>query len=245
MLFRSNLPSGLSFVSGQLNGSISLGTLYTNDSRTLTFQARVNSGFGGSLQNTAAVYGDSVDQRQDDAWIFVNTGSVSGGNVSLTYSKAAINETKNVDATSVAASREDYITYTLTVFNNGNAPASNFVITDDLSQVLPYADVVDKGGGSLSGNVLSYPGLQLPAGGSISKSFRVRVKFSLANNLSYVMSNTYGNSITIRINTPQVLGSFIAPKTGADTLGFAFATVLTAAAAVIRKRKLISSLIFG
>ena len=57
---------------------------------------------------------------QASAWVFVNgNGNVLGGNVNLTYSKSAFNNTKNQDATAVIASREDYITYTLTVQNSG------------------------------------------------------------------------------------------------------------------------------
>jgi uncharacterized repeat protein (TIGR01451 family) len=105
---------------------------------------------------------------QDDAWVFIS--GVQGGNVSLNYSKKAWNDSKGADATSVNASKEDYITYTLTVTNNGNTPANSFVITDDLSGVLPYADMSDNGGGTVSGNVITYPALTIPAGGSVSKS---------------------------------------------------------------------------
>jgi len=35
-----------------------------------------------------------------------------------------------------------------------------------LSQVLPYADISDNGGGTLSGNVINYPPITVPVGGS-------------------------------------------------------------------------------
>jgi fimbrial isopeptide formation D2 family protein len=197
------------------------------------------------VQNIAYASGDSASQVQDDAWVFIQ-GSVQGGNVNLVYSKRAWNDTKNADATSQIASREDYITYTLTATNSGNSPANSFIITDDLSQVLPYADMVDNGGGVLSGNVISFPGITIPANGSVSKSFKVRVKFSLASNLSYSMVNTYGNTITVRINTPQVLGAFVAPKTGGPTVGLAsiFGSLMAGGLAVIRNRRKVWELLW-
>ncbi|HYV33262.1 MAG TPA: LPXTG cell wall anchor domain-containing protein, partial [Candidatus Limnocylindria bacterium] len=97
----------------------------------------------------------------------------------------------------------------------------------------------------LNGNVLSFPGITVPAGGSVSRSFQVRIKASLSATLSYVMTNTYGNTVTVKINTPQVLGAFTAPKTGADTMGFVFSGVLTAAAALVAKRKSLLKVIFS
>ncbi len=249
-----SLPSGLGLVGGsvRVDGSyvsdgnlysgMYLGSLSSGQQKRVVFQARVNTGSNSSIQNIASVSGGNTSSAQDDAWVFV--GGVAGGNVSLAYSKSAVNETKNADATAVAASREDYITYTLKVSNNGNTPADNFVITDDLSQVLPYADIVDNGGGTVSGNTISFPGLSVPAYGYVTRSFKVRVKYTLQANLSYVMTNTYGNTLSIRINNPQVQGAYIAPKTGAETGAFAFSGILTAAAALFRRRKEIFKLIF-
>ncbi len=249
-----NLTNGLSLVPGSVtvDGSYAsdstiysgmyLGNLVPGQQKRINFQARINSTGSSSIQNVAVANSDNAGSVQASAWVFVS--QVSGGNVNLNYSKRAFNETRNADATTVTAQREDFITYTLTVNNSGNTPANNFVITDDLSQVLQYADMVDNGGGSLNGSVINYPGITVPAGGSVSRSFKVRVKFSLASNLSYTMTNTYGNTVTVRINTPQVLGNFVAPKTGAETAAFSFAGIFTGAAALIRKRKYLMKLIF-
>ena len=60
----------------------------------------------------------------------------------------------------------------------------------------------------------------------------------------FAATNTYGNTVTVRINNPQVIGNFVAPKTGADTDALAFSGLLTGAAAVLRKRKDLLKLIF-
>jgi len=245
---------GLTYVSGSTrldngytgeiwnNYGLSLGSLNAGQQKRVIFQARVTGASGSSIQNIASVTASGVSSVQDDAWVFVR--GVQGGNVSLVYSKKAYNDSKGADATSVIASKEDYITYTLTVYNSGNTPASNFVVTDDLSQVLPYADIVDNGGGTVTGNVITYPGISIPAGGSVSRSFKVRVKYFLSNDLSYVMTNTYGNTVTVRINTPRVLGAYVAPRTGADTGVLLFSSLMTAGFAIIRKGKYLAKLIF-
>jgi uncharacterized repeat protein (TIGR01451 family) len=253
-----NLPAGLNLISngvlvngsqvtnGNLYNGMYLGSLNAGQSETITFQARVNSNGSSSIQNTATASSDNAGSVQASAWVFVNGSNfVQGSSINLSYSKSAFNNSKNQDASAIAASTGDLITYTLTVSNSGNQPANNFVVTDDLSQVLPYADIVDNGGGNINGNVISYPGITVPANGSVTRSFQVRIKSSLSSSLSYVMTNTYGNTVTIRINVPQVLGAFTAPKTGADTNAFVFAGMLTAGFAVYKKKNIILKLIFS
>lgn len=163
----------------------------------------------------------------------------------LTFSQRAFSETKNADATLVVAQKEDYITYTLTVTNSGSLPALNFSLSVDLSQILPYADLADNGNGNLSGNVLVFPSLTIPANGSVSKSFKVRVKYFLPDGQNFSMSNTFGNTLTVNISNPQVKGAFMAPKTGADTMGLMFGGLLTLGFALVRNRKYFVKLIFS
>jgi hypothetical protein len=173
------------------------------------------------------------------------TGTVAGSNVNLVFSKKAQNDSRNANAETVTAMRDDFITYTLTVTNTGNSAVNNFVITDDLSGVLPFADVVDNGGGTVSGNSITYAAVSIPAGSSVSKTFRVRVKSFLSPSLSYVMRNTYGNTVTINIGSVQGAATFVAPTTGAaETSAAVFAGLLTTGFVLFRKRQALMKLIF-
>src|SRR5262249_10208278 len=149
-------------------------SMFPGQQRTLTFEGTVTAGSGSTLQNTGFARGDNASQVQDTATVTVNS-NVLGSNVNLNLSKRAFNDTKGVDATTVSATKEDFITYTLTASNTGNAPATNFIIQDDLSNVLNLATLTDNGGGALNGNVLSWPAQTIPAGGTVTKTFRVRI----------------------------------------------------------------------
>ena len=150
---------------------------------------------------------------------------------------------KNVDATSVNAARGDYITYTLVTTNNGTATQNNYVIRDDLSQVLPLADMVSTNGGTVSGNTITYPSVDIRAGETVTKTFKVRVKQTLDKNLSYQLRNTYGNTIVINVPGDRV---FVPPTTGsAGTSAGAFAGLVTAGFVIMRKRNSILKFIFA
>lgn len=239
------LPFGDNFVSGTtdngnyVNGSAAyLGTLGAGQSRTVTITATISGAAGQTIQNTATASADATPSVSDTALVLV--GAVAGANTGFTYSKSAYNDTKNVDATTVPADKEDFITYTLTATNIGNTTATNFVISDDLSNVLNYASMTSLNGGTMNGNTITWPAVTIAANSSVKETFRVRVNFNLPtsfNNLQLV--NTYGNTVTIQINNPRVLGATItAPTTGPAgeaALGLGFATVLTAVFHFIRK----------
>ncbi len=194
---------------------------------------------GAGACNTATVTSSNAGTSSDIACVRPAVGSPS-----LVLSKSAWNDTQNKNATTIPALREDFITYTLTVRNNGTQDAVGFVITDDLSSVLPLADMVDTGGGVVTGQAISYPATTVPANGSISKTFRVRVKYFLSSRISYVMTNTYGNTLEIRINPPQ---TYTPPRTGGmvDMLAaLGFASVLTLGLVLWRKKNL-AKLIFS
>jgi uncharacterized repeat protein (TIGR01451 family) len=248
------VPSGLNvdFGSIRLDGSsissvsdVFLGSMSVNQSRRITFTATVNSS-NTTIVNVATARGDNATEVRDDATVTVGSiyvPPVNPGNPNITQSKRAFNDTKNADATTVPAAREDYIRFTLTTTNTGNADSLNYVITDDLSQVLPFADLVDNGGGSLNGNTLQFPARTIRAGETVTTTFRVRAKAFLNAEQSFVIRNTYGNTVTINIPGNIV---FVAPRTGVDGVSAtAFAGFLVMGFAAVMKRKALLSLLLA
>lgn len=128
--------------------------------------------------------------------------------------KHAFNITQNRDATTAPARRNDVIAYTLTVSNKGNGP-SNVNIEDDLSGILPLADLVDLGGGELNGNVIRYGKHTIAPGETVHKNFTVKVKSSLGS-FRFIMKNVFGNEVQVVIEEKEIIPPFISPPTGAD-----------------------------
>lgn len=246
------IPSGLRFddsVSGDgtpsFNSnntfSVNFGSLSAGSSKSVEFAAVVTASGNQTICNVARATGDRVNDVNDQACVRITHNNP--GNPNIVISKRAWNDTKNVNAESQNASRGDYITYTLVTTNNGSADAMNYVISDDLSQVLPLADIVSTNGGTVSGNTISYPSMRIRSGETVTKTFQVRIKQSLSSTSTYQLRNTYGN--TIVINVPGTI-VYEAPKTGAaGTSAVAFAGLVTAGFVVARKRKSIFKLIFA
>lgn len=247
------IPSGLQFDdSVQGDGtpsfnnrtlSVDFGSISAGQSKTVEFAAEVLEVGPTTICNIAKATGNSVNQVQDDACVKVINQPKSGGHPNIDISKRAFNDTKNIDATSTDAARGDYITYTLVTTNNGNASQTNYVIRDDLSQVLPLADMISTNGGSMSGNTITYPSVTIKAGETVIKTFKVRIKQSLSAQLSYQLMNTYGNTIVINVPGNVI---YVPPTTGAaGTSAVAFAGMITAGFVIARKRNSILKFIFA
>lgn len=190
----------------------------------------------------------------------VTNRTVDPGSTRIEQAKEAYNETQGVDATATVAERGDYITYKLRAVNYGDATRNDYVIKDDLSRVLPYADIVDYGGGKRSGESIVYPAVDIRPDQTITRQFRVRVKTSLAKNQSYRLVNDYGNRVVIDIDAIQIdeppvnpppfnpppvnpppvnpTPIYRAPHTGSALVsGLVFASLFTLGFAVIRQRQ--------
>ncbi len=246
------IPNGLTFESTTSdsvtskfinpNFSVSLGTMTPGQTKSIEFTTQVLALAPTTICNVAKATATGVSEVQDNACVTVYTTPKSGS-PNIVLSKAAFNNTKNVNATTVNADRGNTITFTLTTTNTGDADAVNYVISDDLSGVLPLADLIDNAGATLNGNILSYPAMTIKPGETVTKTFKVYVKTSLAPSLSYQIRNTYGNTVVINIPGNVV---YQAPHTGtAGTSAAVFAGLITAAAVVVRRGKDILGFIFA
>lgn len=129
--------------------------------------------------------------------------------------KTATNMTQsNIDATKSVARAGDKLSYTMTIENKGFAPET-VTITESLEDVLEYATLVDKGGGTFDEQTktLSWPAIELAAGQKQSRTIAVQVMSDIpstntgtSNEASYDcrMVNTFGNSVGINVEcAPQ------------------------------------------
>lgn len=253
VVMTDSIPSGLRFddsVSGDgtptINGNtftVNFGSISSGSSKTVEFAA-VATKSCDTFVNRATATATDVNSVSATASVVVdNCGGSNPGNPNIVLSKRAYNDTKHIDAVTVNAARGDYITYSLVTTNNGNGTATNYVIQDDLSQVLPLADIVSTNGGTISGNTISYPSVTIRAGETVTKTFQVRVKQTLSSTLTYQLRNTYGNTVVINVPGTVV---YTAPQTGAaGTSAVAFAGLLTAGFVIARKRGSILKFIFA
>jgi uncharacterized repeat protein (TIGR01451 family) len=136
------------------------------------------------------------------------------GEACLVPSKTAENNTQdleNADGTMAAAG--DSITYTLSVKNHGKITVQDYVIAEDVSDILDYADITDLNGAKQEGHVLSWPATDLSAGETVRKKFTVKIKnpiprtpisASHPGRFDLVMNNFFGNQVTIKL-PPDVI----------------------------------------
>ncbi len=137
--------------------------------------------------------------------------TVSAPPAKLSLSKAAVNITRNTDATRQPAVGGESIRYTLTTRNSGGQEAKSYQVKEDLTDVLEYATLVETGGGTLQGTILSWPTTDIKAGGQLVRTFTVTVKspvpatptgISDRNSYDLKMDNVYGNDVRVEIEAP-------------------------------------------
>lgn len=127
--------------------------------------------------------------------------------------KSARNITTGLaDANGSTVKASDVIEYKLTVTNKGKAKISRYVVSENISDVLDYADVVDLSGGTLDkSNILSWPPQDLAPKSTITKTFTVRIKNPIPatptstsdpGHFDSKMTNVFGNTVTILLPQP-------------------------------------------
>lgn len=173
--------------------------------------------------------------------------------VCLSHSKTARNITKSIgDANNTTAAANDVIEYTLSTTNNSKVDIKEFVITENVSDVLDYATIEDLHGGTIdSQNVISWPKQSIRASSSITAQFSIKVKDPVPNtpasssdpaHFDMKMTNVYGNSVTINLpptlaKTTELATTQSLPNTGpGTTLAVGFMVVAGAAFLFARNR---------
>lgn len=160
--------------------------------------------------------------------------------------KKASNTTQNVsDADGTTASGGDVITYVLSAKNTGKVTVKDFVVEENIGDILDYADVTDLHGGDWDKktNIVKWPKADLPAGATTQKQLTVKIKNPIpqtpvstsnpgSNDL--VMTNVYGNTVvniklppSIVKTTEQVTTTL--PSTGPGTsimIGFVVTSII-------------------
>jgi len=167
--------------------------------------------------------------------IVSETSSTVCNTVSLIKpSKTAKYLDRGEDPQKSPANAGDRIEYTLTTTNQAAVVAKDYIVAEELGDVLAYADLDEStlDGATLTGTKLTWPIKDIPAGGSITNKFTVIVKDPIPNNLpsvtnpnnfDYNMFNNYGNDVNIKINKP-LIQQFVdvatnLPQTGAAQYG--------------------------
>lgn len=170
--------------------------------------------------------------------------------------KAASNQTQNIaDANNTTANASDVIIYTLMAENKGKEKVKAFIVQENMSDVLDYADIIDLHGGTLDQNtgIVTWKAVDIAANSTLTQKITIRVKNPIPTNTSptsdpmrydYVMTNVYGNSITIRITPPPTVTVATTaqslPETGpGSSIAIATAIVVVAGFFFARSRLLV------
>lgn len=158
--------------------------------------------------------------------------------------KNAKNLTANVEAEKVTANASDRIEYTLTATNEGKADVT-FDITDDLSDILEYAGLSDRGGGTFNEQtkILSWKDVTLKPGEQQKRTYVVQLASKISpmsrgtsdpSSYDCRIINTFGDTIEVDVNcpAPKVVEQVVPelPKTGPTEnliIGGIFAAIVT------------------
>jgi len=141
------------------------------------------------------------------------------GQPDISQSKLANNLTQNLtDAQTKPANPGDIIQYQLLTLNKGTADAPNYQVSDNVNDILEYADVTEiSDGGKLASGLVSWPAATIKANTTLTRTFKIKVGKGSGNiipstptpptdpqSFDLKMDNVYGNEVTINVQPPTV-----------------------------------------
>ena len=196
------LPSGLSYVSGStrldsgyigdgiISGGINLGSLYSGQTKTINFEATVNStGYIGqqTLTNYAYASADNTGQVSDFAQVIA--GTTPAPTPSNLMKRVANLTWSNGSDTDNQAHVGDILQYTLSYTNNTNSTLYNVQILDVLPSYTAFNDSISGNGFySNAGNMITWNVGTLSQGQTVSMTYRATVQ--AVPNDNYVIINS-------------------------------------------------------
>ena len=162
----------------------------------------------------------------------------------LILSKTVKNDSGGIsDANNTTAHAGDSLTYTLSAQNKGKAKVASFIIQENISDVLDYADVVNLGGSSKDENeIIAWPATVVNVGETVTKQFTIKIKSPVPStptsasdpsHFDLKLTNVYGNAGTIKVPSSVVKSAEVVthtlPNTGPGSslaISFVFMTVI-------------------
>ena len=239
------LPSGLSYVQGSTridnaytndsltSGGLNIGTMSANQSKSLNFEATVNS-YGGIQTMTNYAYASADNVGQQSAFAQVIVGNVIYPATTL-YSTPTSGLTKYVDnLTSPNGTRSDNtayvgdtLKYSLSYTNNSNVAIYNVQLWDILPSSATFLSADNNGYYNSANNQATWNMGSLSPGASANVSYQVRVinvptsNYVIANSaaikadsFSFISSNEVRTTVII----PVVKGASVVAVTGSNDL---------------------------
>lgn len=211
-------PAGLDFVPGSMkkiigtavtdvsdsdaakffNGGITLDNIAPGQKVTYQYKAFTTSPLKSGDKATNKAFLTAFDRTLDSTAI-VNV--IEDLAPVIIKQKTGFNDTKGVNVESIESNIGDVITYTLTTNNVGN-DGTDFVIADDIAEVLDNAIVTSiSDGGEMATKIIKWPSVRINPGDSIIRTFKVKIK-TVADGARF--TNIYGNPVTVVVDVPQV-----------------------------------------